>query len=90
TKAFKRLKTDEPEREFRVIQKIVKCELRKLQTKAWDKWYEKLSSVNSSRLWSETRKLKGSMKPATIRNTLLPLRIQQKLRDRHEERSITF
>ncbi|KAK2151294.1 hypothetical protein LSH36_368g05016 [Paralvinella palmiformis] len=36
TKAFKRPKTDESRQELRAIQKIAKCELHKLKTKAWD------------------------------------------------------
>ncbi|KAK2160303.1 hypothetical protein LSH36_136g02046, partial [Paralvinella palmiformis] len=105
TKAFKLIKTDESKQEIRTIQKIAKYELHKLQTKAWDDWCEKLSTMNTNRLWSEIRKLKGSTKQVTTRNpkeeadTLakhfatraashtLPLRIQQELRDRHEERS---
>jgi len=105
TKAFKRLKTDESRQELRAIQKIAKCELHKLRTKAWDDWCEKLSTMKTNRLWSEISKLRGSTKQVTTRNpkedadTLakhfatraashtLPLRIQQELRDRHEERS---
>ncbi|KAK2149501.1 hypothetical protein LSH36_449g03055 [Paralvinella palmiformis] len=68
TKAFKRLKTDESKQELKAIQKIVKRELQKLQTNAWYEPYDKLSSMNSSRLWSELRKLKGSTKQVTIRN----------------------
>ncbi|KAK2163811.1 hypothetical protein LSH36_74g14032, partial [Paralvinella palmiformis] len=71
---YKRLKTDESKQELRAIQKIVKFELRKLQTNAWDEWREKLwreklSSVNSSGVSSEIRKLKGSTKPVPIRNS---------------------
>ena len=107
TKAFKRLKTDESKQKLKAIQKIVKRELRKVQTNAWYEPYDKRSSMNSSRLWSELRKLKGSTKQVTIRNPkeadsladhfatratsyTLPLRSQQELKDRHEERSIAL
>ena len=68
TKAFKRPKTDESRQELRAIQKIAKCELHKLKTKAWDDWCEKLSTMKTNRLRSEISKLKGSTKQVTTRN----------------------